>query len=110
MLGARGEESARNFLLESGYLILDLNIRYKNHEVDLVALDLKTDEIVFVEVKASSSIGYGHPSQKVDRRKLASLQQAAWAYLKSRRLAQDFRFDIITVNPSGIEHFENVTW
>lgn len=110
MVGRRGEELVKDFLLKSGFKILDFNIRYKNHEVDLVVLDQSTNEIVFVEVKTLSSDEYGHPSQKVDHKKISSLNKFAWVYLKTKRLEQDFRFDIMTVSPSGIEHFENVTW
>jgi len=97
-------------LLKSGYKILDLNIRYKNHEVDIVALDQTTDEVDFVEVKTLSSDDYGHPSQRVDHKKISSLHKFAWVYLKTKQLEQDFRFDIMTISPSGIEHFENITW
>ncbi len=75
-----------------------------------MALDTKTNEIVFVEVKTCSSDSYGHPSQRVDHKKIASLNKFAWVYLKTKRLEQDFRFDIMTVSPNGIEHFENITW
>lgn len=109
-LGAEGERSAVKFLEAKNYDILDINIRVKNSEVDLVAFDREFDEVVFVEVKARASADFGHPSGAVDQRKLSSMNRVARNYIKSKRLDKDFRFDIITLTPQGVEHFENVTW
>lgn len=110
LIGARGEYLAKNFLSKQDFEILDQNVRYKNYEADLVVFDKSTQEIVFVEVKVSSQGSFGHPSQRVDRRKINALYQLAKAYMFTKRLDHDFRFDIITLNQSQIELFENVTW
>lgn len=83
---------------------------FKQCELDLVALDQNHQEIVFVEVKTRQSESFGHPSEAVTPKKLRSVRQAAKAYLASKGLRNCYRFDIISVTPAGVEHFENVTW
>lgn len=109
-LGAWGEARARQFLLESGYQIWDSNVRYKNHEIDLVVFDAQTQEVVFVEVKTRASDKSGHASEAVDAKKLRSLQAVAVNYLRTMGVVRSYRFDIITVIKGKIEHFENVSW
>lgn len=109
-LGAWGEERARQYLLEFGYQIWDSNLRYKNHEIDLVAFDPETQEVVFVEVKTRANDVKGHASEAVNDKKLRSLQAVAVNYLRSLGVVRAYRFDIVTVTKGEIEHFENVTW
>lgn len=96
--------------MEKGYQILDTNSAYKWYELDIIALDPQHDEIVFVEVKTRGSTFFGNPSSAVNRHKLRSLNRAARQYLRTTGLRNDYRFDIISVTPEGVEHFENVTW
>lgn len=110
--GSHGEQQAAQFLSNHGYRILDSNVSFNNHEIDLVALDSQLSEVVFVEVKTRFSDEYGHPSHAVDRSKLRNMQYVADWYRRLKKLENDFRFDIITVisDTGEIEHFENVTW
>lgn len=48
-LGAWGEKKAANYLRLHGYKIVDMNCRYRQGEIDIVAS--KRGYIVFVEVK-----------------------------------------------------------
>lgn len=109
-LGHSGEKQAKTYLLGKKFLILDCNFIWNKFELDLIALDQKTDEIVFIEVKTRSQAYSGNPSQAVSRQKLQRMQKVAWRYLQERNLANDFRFDIISIWPGHLEHFENVTW
>ena len=108
-LGNRGEEQAVEFLLKNRFQILEKNYRFKHLEVDIIALDTVQDEVVFVEVKNRSSDKYGHPSLAVNRKKLENLQTAATIFIKQHGLNKSYRFDIISLLPNKIEHFENVT-
>jgi putative endonuclease len=108
--GEIGEQIARDFLINKDYQILEQNLSFKNHEIDLIALDKRFQEIVFVEVKTRQTSFYGHPSNAVNRQKLKSLQYVARRYLASKGLLNLYRFDIIAVTPGRVEHFENVTW
>lgn len=102
-----------------GYKILEINIRINNSEIDIIALDNKFDEIVFIEVKTRSNCFFGNPSQAVTKNKLKNMNLVAQNYLRQRGYNNDYRFDIIAieylkgddklVNPQ-IQHFENVSW
>ena len=109
-MGQKGETKAVKFLKEHHYEILDINIRNKNSEVDIVAWDKKHNEVAFIEVKTRGSNFYGDPSVAVTKKKIDSMERVARAYLKAKRLFKDYRFDIIAVTPEGVKHFENVSW
>jgi putative endonuclease len=62
--------------------------------------------VAFVEVKAATSTRYGHPAEKVDKRKQEHLTQAAQQYLLKKKLPDvDLRFDVITFVEENLEHF-----
>ncbi len=93
-----------------GYQVLEKNIQVGRFEIDIIALDKKHQELVFVEVKNRKNSRHGHPSQAVDAKKLYKMAAAAEMYLRRQRLQQDYRFDIIAVSGNKIEHFENISW
>jgi putative endonuclease len=109
-LGSWGETQAQNFLQNKGYRILHRNISCGTLEIDIVALDPSTHELAFVEVKTRSQDFSGHPSVAVDWLKKRALFRAAKMYCKLQNYRGDYRFDIISVLPRSIEHFENITW
>jgi putative endonuclease len=109
-LGAAGEARAARYLISLGYEVLAENTRYKNSEIDIIAFDTKSQELVFVEVKTRSSAGFGHPSKAVTKAKIFSLQKVARMFCKQYQVAFDYRFDTISVLPNAIEHFKNITW
>lgn len=110
-LGIFGEQLAADYLVSKGCQILGLNLVYKNFEVDLVVFEPKTGDLVFVEVKTSSTSAWGEPSQKVGRKKLQALQNFACWYLKNWGQAySSYRFDLMTIVGQKIEHYENITW
>lgn len=108
-LGVLGEKKAVSFLKKLNYQILETNYRYKHLELDVIALDRTADEIVFIEVKTRSHNWAGDPALAVNQKKLINLQTIAQLYLQKNSLAKNFRFDIISVLPSKIEQFKNVT-
>ena len=108
-LGKIGEELAVNYLIGKGYEILERNWRNKHKEIDIVAKDGGT--LVIVEVKTRQSDGFGEPDMAVTRQKQKCLVYAANAYVFSKRLDLDIRFDIISIvfnqgNPK-IDHIED---
>jgi len=105
-----GEHKACRFLQKLGYRVLTNNLVYGHSELDLVCFDSSNHEVVFVEVKTRSQTICGHPSQAVKHKQLRSLDRVARKYLQVNKLDFDYRFDIVTVLPSKIEHFQNVTW
>ena len=118
-LGEKGEQLACDYLKTKNYQIINKNIRIKNNEIDIIALDCENNEIVFTEVKTRSSESFGTPALAVSNLKLKSMTFVARHFLKQQDCNLDYRFDIIAIhylpgdakkqNPK-IEHFENVTW
>lgn len=115
-IGDRGEEIAAAHLKEDGYRILERNYHFERNEVDIVCLDPdKGGEIVFVEVKTRTGLGYGAPEESITEEKKDSLVEVAQAYLHERQLqGSPARFDVVTVllddAQPEIEHYENAFW
>lgn len=71
-LGQSGEDAAAAFLTDLGFRILSRNWRCARGEIDIIAQDDQT--LVFVEVKARSSLAAGHPLEAITPAKLAKLR------------------------------------
>ena len=111
-LGKDGEEMAAGYLRSLGYRIEAQRWRLHHLELDIVATDRDTNEIVFVEVKTRTTPIYGNPEEAVDRRKIMHIVHAADAYLKQYQIEKDWRFDIIAIIDDGkhephITHFKD---
>jgi len=95
-LGERGEEAAARHLQSLGFVILERRYRTRVGEIDLVAMD--GDTLVFVEVKARSSLACGRPAEAVDGRKRGRIARAASLYLARRGAGEAAcRFDVVEV-------------
>ena len=77
--GNVGEDIAADYLEKNEYIILERNFYCRQGEIDIIARDKK--EIVFIEVKSRSDIGYGIPSEAVDKQKIRHLYKAAKYFL-----------------------------
>lgn len=101
--GQWGEDLAAEFLLRNGLKILCRNWRYKRAEIDIIAMD--GDILVFIEVKAKGSIGFGRPELKVGRVKKNLLIDAGMAYMRLIGHEWEIRFDIIAIvgSPDGLQ-------
>lgn len=101
--GKEAERRAAVFLQEKGYKILKRNWRYLKMEIDIIARDPDTNQIVIVEVKARR----GHPlvepedAVKADKKKL--LVKAADQFITSNEIEEETRFDIISIHQFGNE-------
>lgn len=74
-------------------------------EIDLIAR--LGDLVVFCEVKARRSVGYGGAAGAVDQRKQERLRVAASVWLADNDLSDlDARFDVVTIEGVRLEHFE----
>ena len=95
--GQQGEQAAADYLLRSGYKILERNFRSRGGEVDIVARD-RQGCIAFVEVKTRRSLAYGLPQQAVTTRKQRQISKGALSWLSRNRLHDcSARFDVIAV-------------
>jgi len=108
-LGKKGEDIAYRFLVGKGFNILDRNWRHQKDEVDIIAMDGKF--IVFVEVKTRSTAYFGDPDDAVDNKKQRFLIRAAEAYVESKEIFNEIRYDIISIiiegNTQRINHIED---
>lgn len=112
--GASGEEKAVQFLIASGYRILERNFHKRYGEIDIVAL--KDDTLIFVEVKTRYSDKFGPPEEAITSWKLRALVQSAYYYkLTHAELPESLRIDVIAIEMEGedkverIEHIKNIT-
>jgi putative endonuclease len=94
-LGKKGEDIANEFLLKKGFIVKDRNWRYRNGEIDIVALDGK--ELVIVEVKTRSAAIFEEPHESVSDKKIRFLVNAAEEYIFEKDLNLETRFDIISI-------------
>ena len=95
--GQQGEQAAADYLLRSGYQILERNFRSRGGEVDIVARD-RQGCIAFVEVKTRRSLAYGLPQMAVTTRKQRQISKGALSWLSRNRLHDcSARFDVIAV-------------
>lgn len=99
-LGSFGEEKAIDYLQKNHYQIIQRNFRKKWGEIDIVARDKRTKEIVFVEVK-TRQLGCANglnPEEALTSEKVRRLKRAFLSYLNRYNLEdKPWRFDFIAV-------------
>ncbi|MEO8054238.1 MAG: YraN family protein [Acidobacteriota bacterium] len=94
--GRLGEDLASLLLEENLLRILDRNVRFKDGELDIVALDGSTT--VFVEVKRRRDAALGSPAEAVTRTKRLRVVRAARRWLAAHpSRARSVRFDVVAV-------------
>lgn len=102
-VGKRGEIIAANYLERSGYVIIETNFEnklgYRVGEIDIIARDPKSSELVFVEVKTRRKSRYSPPPElAVTRGKYQKLAKIISRYLNKNKLPDcDYRLDVIAV-------------
>jgi putative endonuclease len=93
--GQHGEEIAVSYLKKKGYTLLHRNYRTPLGEADIIVRD--NNAIVFVEVKARTSVAFGQPFEAVGSRKQEKLKNVALYYLKQHNNQTPVRFDVISI-------------
>lgn len=105
-IGRRYEQQAALFFEREGFKVLARNWRAGRKEIDLIVR--KGDVVAFVEVKAALSTRWGHPAEKVDRKKQTHLTEAARRFIDDNKIAGvDLRFDVVTFTGGKLEHYPN---
>jgi putative endonuclease len=123
--GLAGELAVRELVVKRGWILVDHNVRWREGELDLIAIDGRT--LVIAEVKTLVARGR-HPKtafspfESIDRRKQNQIRMLARRWLSDElrraRLERDVRFDslrfdafAVTLSESGdvleIEHLED---
>ena len=114
-IGKLGEDIAVKYLKNHGYGVLERNYRKPWGEIDIVAL--KSQELVFFEVKTQNEKFEWRPEENITRHKKRQLSRIVATYLKDRKIPenQDWRIDILAIKldfetkNAKIEHIQNIT-
>lgn len=93
--GKKGEALAAIWFEEKGYTILHTNWRHKNLEVDIIATNNNT--LHFIEVKAVTTLKFGHPEDKVSEKKIRNLINASEEFLFQNPQWQRIQFDVLSI-------------
>ncbi|UEG49751.1 YraN family protein [Ferruginibacter lapsinanis] len=102
--GTLGETLAVKYLSEKEYSILHQNWRHSHWEVDIIAS--KENVLHFIEVKTRRGSNYGTPEEKVSRKKIQNLINAAEQYLYLHPEWKRIQFDILAITLSKpVEYF-----
>lgn len=104
-LGNIGEKIAVNFLKKKGYKILDRNFRTSRFgEIDIIAQDKESRQIVFVEVKTKSSDDFGSPEDEFTVFKKQKMRRAIqdWFWHQKKEI-DGWRIDLVAVDYSQDE-------
>lgn len=111
--GILGEELASAYLQRQGHAVLERRWRVASGEIDLITAE--GEFVVAVEVKTRRGLGYGHPFESIDAKKVQRVQRLLLDYLaRQEMLAAPHRVDAISVLLQGegvkprIEHLKGV--
>lgn len=97
-IGKLGENLATKYLEQQGYKVIERNFECRQGEIDIIAIDIDKNELVFIEVKTRTNIKYGKPIEAVDQNKQKHLTKAVRYYLYSRHLENEFvRIDVMEI-------------
>jgi len=112
-IGDIGEKIAEEFLVEKGYQVLDRKFITRFGELDLVTLD--NGCVVFIEVKARTSMTFGNPEDSITPVKIERLEKAGLLWMQAHpSVPDDWRIDAIAIlldshqQPLEIRHFTNI--
>ncbi len=102
--GQIGEKVAAHFLQKKGYAILETNYQnsrgWRLGEIDIIARENNSQEIVFVEVKTREYEKWKDtlPEENITRSKLRKMEKIANSYLLKHRLRdKSYRFDAVSI-------------
>lgn len=96
-LGRQGEELVVDYLQKRNYRIADRRWHDGHLEIDIVAVDIETGELVSIEVKTRESEEWGLPEEAVDIRKIRRTVSATDLYMRLNGIGNPVRFDIFSV-------------
>jgi putative endonuclease len=94
-LGKKGEAIAKDYLINNGYQILDVNWRWGHKEVDIVARI--GAEIIMMEVKTRDQNYAMEPWKSVTPNKIRNIVEVAEHWLRYNRIDLETRFDVISI-------------
>lgn len=109
-IGKKGEEIAKEYLMNKGYKIIESNKHLSRYsEIDIIVMD--KDTLVFCEVKTRKSSICGHPLEAITKVKYQKIKKGVYLYLQENPKYKKFRIDAISIllEPKlEIKHLKNI--
>lgn len=111
--GKIGEEIACKYLIKSNYNLIDRNYYYKGGELDIIAFDNNTKELVFIEVKTRANNEYGLPAEAVNSKKINNIIKGIRKYIHIKKIENNYiRVDLLELyyskNKFYINHIKQI--
>lgn len=97
VMGAYGENLAKEYLQRQGYHIMAANLRFTHKEIDLLAQ--KGEQLCFIEVKTRTTDQFGPADDQMSFSKIRTLQWAMQSYCREHNIClDDVQLDLIAIN------------
>lgn len=93
--GKEGEQMGTKYLVDAGYAVLEKNWRHSHWEVDVIAV--KDNILHFIEIKTRRTKKFGLPEEKVGKKKMQNLVNAAEQYLYLYPQWKRIQFNILSI-------------
>lgn len=90
-----GEDLAVKFLEHNDYKIIERNYHSIYGEIDIICK--KSNQLIFVEVKARKSLKFGEPLEAITEKKREKIIKTAYHFITKHQIDLSIRFDIITI-------------
>ena len=99
--GREAEDRAARHLERQGLRVVARNFRVRGGEIDLICRDGKG--LVFVEVRQRSRSEFGGAAASISALKRRRIILAAQHYLLRWRRLPPARFDVVAIDPAGVQ-------
>lgn len=101
--GKYGEELAADFLIKSGYKIIDKNYKFSRYgEIDIIALE--KDTLCFIEVKTRTNNNFGSGLEAVTKEKLMKITACIQKYIQDTKIKfKNYRIDVISIELKNLK-------
>lgn len=94
--GEKGEGIAKNYLIKSGYKIIEKNFRTNFGEIDLICE--KDSSIIFIEVRTKRESDFLLPEESITKRKIKHIKLASLEYLsRLKKVYKEIKFEFIGI-------------
>ena len=114
--GKNGEFIAKDYLLDDGYDLVEMNYKNKIGEIDLIMKN--GDILVFIEVKLKVGDRFGFPEEMITKKKIHQIKKVAESFLilkpQVSQIFDKYRIDAVCVvlnydnKVERIKHYENL--
>jgi putative endonuclease len=106
-IGQVGEETAKNYLISEGFILIQTNFKSKFGEIDIICEKNKT--VYFVEVKFRNSNEFGTGAYAINKNKIRHIRNTAEVWItqnKSKYPDYNYDFLALVIENDQIEIFE----